>query len=148
MSKKLMIAAAILLGLFVLEASSGGVPMQVGLKSVLPSVETAAEMAVDLGGPRMDKPVIVVMTEWCPYCRNLEKFLQQQNIPYVRADVEKDKKAADYFIKYAGGIGKGVPRTLVGPYLVGGYSPKLILKAYEKLGESPKPSGNAVGVAA
>ncbi len=36
----------------------------------------------------------IYVTSWCPYCKEAIKFLQDNHVPYVAYDVEKDKQAA------------------------------------------------------
>jgi glutaredoxin len=38
--------------------------------------------------------VEIYVTSWCPYCVQAIKFLQNNRIPYVAYDIEKDSKAA------------------------------------------------------
>ena len=72
------------------------------------------------------KKVDIFITSWCPYCRKLETFLQQNKIDYTRHDVEKDPVSADEFKRLGG---QGVPLTRVGKKLVRGYDPGEILAA-------------------
>ncbi len=38
--------------------------------------------------------VEIYITSWCPYCAQAIKFLQDNRIPYVAYDIEKDSEAA------------------------------------------------------
>ena len=83
----------------------------------------------ELGSKTSKKPVVVFMTTWCPACQAAEKFLKQNNIEYVKADVEKDRTAYKNFQKITGGKGSGVPVILIGREVMIGYDPQAILNA-------------------
>lgn len=68
----------------------------------------------------------IFVTSWCPYCQKLERYLQTRNIPYVRYDVEKNKKANETYRQLGGG---GVPLTRVGSKVIAGYQPEEIMRA-------------------
>lgn len=68
----------------------------------------------------------IFITSWCPYCRKLETFLKQNQIPYTRYDVEADEKGAEIF-KQIGGT--GVPVTRVGNIVIRGCDPERIVAA-------------------
>jgi len=84
--------------------------------------------------PQVDKSVEIFVTGWCGYCRKLEGFLKEGNITYKKYDIEKSAVGRDKY-KKLGGTGN-VPMTRVGPYLIRGFDPRLIMVALEKLNES------------
>jgi len=55
--------------------------------------------------------VEVFLTDWCPYCRKLETFLQENDVPYARLNVEEDPEAGREFQRLGGG---GIPLTRIG----------------------------------
>ena len=74
--------------------------------------------------------VEVFVTSWCPYCRQLEALLKQNNVPYTRYDVEKDVKGAEIFEKLGG---TAVPVARVGKEVIHGYDPDRTLAAIKAL---------------
>lgn len=86
------------------------------------SPENAREIFLKLGGEAERPVVIAFVTDWCPYCKALERWLSEHGVYYVRANIEKDRTAAAAFRKLTGGQ-SGVPRTLIGTRLVEGFAP-------------------------
>ena len=72
------------------------------------------------------KKVDIFVTSWCHYCRNLETFLNQNQIEYSRHDVEADAEAGEEFTRLGG---EGVPLARVGDQIIHGYDPQGILAA-------------------
>ena len=56
------------------------------------------------------KPIVVVMADWCGYCKAARKFMRENNIAYVEINFDKLPKAQKEKIVKAGGI----PQTTVG----------------------------------
>lgn len=71
------------------------------------------------------KKVTIYVTEWCPYCRKLEAFLEKEKIKYIRKDIEKDSEAAR---QYRSLSGTGVPLVTIGKTVLKGFSPARILE--------------------
>ncbi len=46
--------------------------------------------------------LVVYSTEWCPDCKRLEKYLDEQNLSYRKIDIDADADAADYLQKQTG----------------------------------------------
>ena len=42
---------------------------------------------------RASARVVLYATEWCGYCKQIRRFLDQKGIPYQAVDIEKDAKA-------------------------------------------------------
>ncbi len=71
------------------------------------------------------KNVEIFVTSWCGYCKKLEKFLKDRNIPYTRYDIETNPQAAEVYQSMGG---TGVPVTRIGSTIVYGYDPDRILE--------------------
>lgn len=71
------------------------------------------------------KSVEVFVTSWCQYCKKLVAFLDSNDIPYTKYDIEKDQNAHKTF-KELGGA--GVPLTKIGSKIINGYNPDAILR--------------------
>ncbi len=72
------------------------------------------------------RKVEIYVTSWCPYCRNLEKFLRERKIPYSRYDVEREA----YGKKFYASVGRGaVPIIKVGKTTIRGFKPQEVLNA-------------------
>lgn len=70
-----------------------------------------------------DKALVLLTTQWCPYCTILRQSLQQSNIPFRELDVETSKEGR--FAFRASGA-RGIPVTLIGQqYVSGGLAPQL-----------------------
>jgi len=70
-------------------------------------------------------PVEIFVTDWCPYCRQLEAFLRERDVAYVRYDIERDERAAMEHRKLSDG---GIPVTRIGSQVVLGFRPDVISK--------------------
>jgi glutaredoxin len=70
--------------------------------------------------------VEVFVTDWCPYCRRLEAYLQENDVEYVRLDIEKNGDALREHQRLGGG--GGIPVTRVGSQVVWGFRPDVIGK--------------------
>ena len=70
-----------------------------------------------------DKALVLLTTQWCPYCTILRQSLQQSNIPFRELDVETSKEGR--FAFHASGA-RSIPVTLIGQqYVSGGLAPQL-----------------------
>ena len=70
-----------------------------------------------------DKALVLLTTQWCPYCTILRQSLQQSNIPFREPDVETSQEGR--FAFRASGA-RGIPVTLIGQqYVSGGLAPQL-----------------------
>lgn len=63
--------------------------------------------------------VTVYLTDWCPYCKATEAFLNSRKIPYRRQNIEKDPAAQR---EYAALGGRGIPVVKIGSTVIYGYS--------------------------
>ena len=75
--------------------------------------------------------VEVFVTDWCPYCQRLEAFLQENEIAYLRKNIER---SMEYSLEHARlGLGGGIPVTRIGgETVVSGFQPDLIAQAIEQ----------------
>lgn len=69
--------------------------------------------------------VEILVASWCVHCRDLEKFLQNQNIGYLRLDIEKDKEGRKRYQQLGGG---GVPMVIIGNSVLKGFDKEAILE--------------------
>ena len=79
---------------------------------------------------RARKRIQVFVTDYCPYCRNLEAYLNERKIPYTRYNIESDPKAQIAFREIGG---KGVPITQIGETVIPGFDQEAIENAIKKL---------------
>ena len=68
---------------------------------------------------RNHPPVEIFVTEWCPHCKRLERFLQSNNIEFTKYDVERDPVGQS---KLSAIGGRGVPVVTVGDEVVMGFN--------------------------
>ncbi|MBN1130407.1 MAG: glutaredoxin family protein [Chitinispirillaceae bacterium] len=78
--------------------------------------------------PMKLKRVRIYVTEWCGYCRKLEKLLELNKIDFVACDVEKTESCKTEYAFYGQGY-TGVPLSVIGNTVVRGYNPEEIKKA-------------------
>ncbi len=78
-----------------------------------------------VSGQTTPKNVEIFVTSWCGYCKKLEKFLMDRNIPYTKYDIESNARAAEAYQSMGG---TGVPVTRIGSDIVYGYDPDRILE--------------------
>ncbi len=71
------------------------------------------------------KTVEVFVTSWCGYCKKLERFFNDRDIPYTSYDIETNARAAEAYQSMGG---TGVPVTRIGSDIVYGYDPDRILE--------------------
>ena len=71
--------------------------------------------------------VEIYITAWCPYCAQAIKFLQDNGIPYVAYDIEKDSGAARRRERLS--PRRGVPFAIINGKQVYGFSEQLYSEA-------------------
>lgn len=54
-------------------------------------------------------PVIIYSTEWCAYCKHVEGYLTDKNVPWVTKDIEHDAAAYKEVEGKMGGPVRSVP---------------------------------------
>ena len=71
--------------------------------------------------------VEIYITAWCPYCAQAIKFLQDNGIPYVAYDIEKDSEAAKRRDRLF--PRQGVPAAVINGKKIYGFSEQTYSKA-------------------
>lgn len=72
------------------------------------------------------KDVVVYTTDYCPYCRQAERFLTQHNVPFTNVDVTNDTGLREKLVELSGGR-KTVPQIFIGGAPIGGFSDMMAL---------------------
>ncbi|WP_321864614.1 glutaredoxin family protein [Pseudomonas paraveronii] len=75
---------------------------------------------------RASARVVLYSTEWCGYCKQIRRFLDQKGIPYQAFDIDKDAAARKAYEALGGG---GIPFVDVNGTLIRDYSPEAIMAA-------------------
>ncbi|KAF1032595.1 MAG: hypothetical protein GAK37_00405 [Pseudomonas sp.] len=75
---------------------------------------------------RANARVVLYATEWCGYCKQIRRFLDQKGIPYQALDIEKDADALKAYQALGGG---GIPFVDVNGTLIRDYNPQAIMAA-------------------
>ena len=70
--------------------------------------------------------VVLYSTEWCGYCKQIRRFLDQKGVPYQAFDIEKDAQARKAYEALGGG---GIPFVEVNGTLIRDYNPDAIMAA-------------------
>jgi len=99
--------------------------------AVFSSKAEQAHILKELSGYPDHDPFICFVTDWCPACKALEEKLTTEGVPYVRANIEKNKTAHDLYMRISNGGSMGIPVTLVQNTIIVGYRPGKIIKAIE-----------------
>lgn len=66
------------------------------------------------------KPVTVYTTDYCPYCRQAERFFTEKQVPFQSIDVTHDDAMRAKLVELSGQ--RTVPQIFIGERSVGGYS--------------------------
>ena len=78
------------------------------------------------GAKKKFPKVEVYVTDWCPYCQQLEAFLKHNGVPYVRKNIEERAQ----YRKERDKIGDGIPVTRIGTsQIVSGFQREVIARA-------------------
>jgi glutaredoxin 3 len=72
------------------------------------------------------KDVVVYSTDYCPYCRQAERFLTDKGVPFKSVDVTNDQAMRDQLVELSGGR-RTVPQIFIGGEAIGGYSDMIAL---------------------
>ncbi|HEX4204281.1 MAG TPA: mycoredoxin [Ktedonobacteraceae bacterium] len=67
----------------------------------------------DLETPQKEKITTMYVTSWCPYCRNVKRWLDSHGVPFVSINIEENEDAAQ-FVRSVNGGNQTVP-TVVFP---------------------------------
>jgi glutaredoxin len=97
--------------------------------------EAAAQAGIRPGAtapasaPAGGTAVVLYGTSWCPACRAAKKWLQNNRVPFVEKDIEKDRAAAAELMAKAQRAGistSGVPVLDVRGTLMQGFDPRRV----------------------
>ena len=72
------------------------------------------------------KDVVIYSTDYCPYCRQAERFLNEKGVPFTSIDVTSDEAMRDKLVEMSGGR-RTVPQIFIGGESIGGYSDMMAL---------------------
>ena len=72
------------------------------------------------------KSVTIYTTDYCPYCRRAEAFLEQQQIPFKQIDVTGNDKMREKLVEMSDGR-TTVPQIFVGEKPIGGFTDMMAL---------------------
>ena len=75
---------------------------------------------------RTSARVVLYSTEWCGYCKQIRRFLDQKAIPYQAFDIEKDAQARKAYEALGGG---GIPFVDVNGTLIRDFDPQAMLRS-------------------
>ncbi|MCU0089253.1 glutaredoxin family protein [Pseudomonas koreensis] len=75
---------------------------------------------------RANAKVVLYATDWCGYCKQTKRFLDQKGIPFKEFDIEKDAEARKAYEALGG---RGIPLIDVNGTLIRGFDPDEILAA-------------------
>ena len=71
------------------------------------------------------KDVVIYTTDYCPYCRQAERFLTDKGVPFKGVDVTNDQAMRDKLVEMSGR--RTVPQIFIGGEAIGGYSDMIAL---------------------
>jgi glutaredoxin len=84
--------------------------------------EYLRELAATPGhGRRIEAPVVMYATRWCPYCHRAREYFERHSVKYVEHDIEGSPEILAAFHELGG---RGVPLILVGDKRMEGFSPR------------------------
>ncbi|MGY2443464.1 glutaredoxin family protein [Pseudomonas sp. SDO52101_S400] len=75
---------------------------------------------------RANARVVLYTTDWCGYCKQTKRFLDQKGIAFKEFDIEKDAEARRAYEALGG---RGIPLIDVNGTLIRGFDPDEILAA-------------------
>lgn len=77
------------------------------------------------------KAVTVYTTDYCPYCRQAERFLHDKGVPFKQVDVTHDDAMRVKLVELTGQ--RTVPQIFIGEESIGGYSDMMKLHSTGEL---------------
>jgi glutaredoxin 3 len=84
------------------------------------------------------KDVVIYTTDYCPYCRQAERFLTDKGVPFKQIDVTGNDELRAQLVEMSGGR-RTVPQIFIGGEAIGGYSDMMALHQKGQL--DPKLAG-------
>lgn len=70
---------------------------------------------------KLQPPIDIYITEWCPYCKKAMAYLRSKNVAFNVYDVEKNPQAKRVKRKLAPGYA-GIPLTVINGSVLRGFS--------------------------
>ncbi len=77
------------------------------------------------------KDVVIYSTDYCPYCRQAERFLNDKGVPFKSVDVTNDDAMRAKLVEMSGQ--RTVPQIFIGGESIGGYSDMMKLHSKGEL---------------
>jgi glutaredoxin len=87
----------------------------------------AAAIMLDATSANAACPVLMFITDWCPYCSSLQAELTARGIGYQTCDIEDNEDCRNALINQTGSA--GVPVTFVCQYRIDGDDPDSVEEA-------------------
>ena len=81
----------------------------------------SGEEAVSELAQKLESPVIMFTTRWCPYCHQAREYFKRHSITYTEYDIEVSKENSAKFRALGG---TGVPLIIVGNKRMDGFTPR------------------------
>ena len=75
--------------------------------------------------------VKIYSTNWCPYCANIKRFLNEKNIEFDEINIETEGMSREDLEKITGG--RTVPQIVIDDTPIGGYENLIALDSEGKL---------------
>ena len=75
--------------------------------------------------------VKIYSTNWCPYCANTKRFLDEKGIEYEEINIETEGMSREDLEKITGG--RTVPQIVIDDTPIGGYKDLIALDSEGKL---------------
>ena len=72
------------------------------------------------------KDVVIYSTDYCPYCRQAERFLKDKGVDFKSVDVTHDDALREKLVEMSGGR-RTVPQIFIAGEAIGGYSDMIAL---------------------
>lgn len=64
--------------------------------------------------------IIIYVTQWCPYCKQLKAYLKDKNISYLERDIESSD---ENILALYNSIGsEGIPKIIIGDIAINGFN--------------------------
>ncbi|MBL8920825.1 MAG: glutaredoxin 3 [Myxococcaceae bacterium] len=72
------------------------------------------------------KDIVIYTTDYCPWCRQAERFFTEHQLPFENIDVTGKDELRTRLVELSGGR-KTVPQIFIGGTPIGGYSDLIAL---------------------
>lgn len=85
--------------------------------------DSDAETQPTKASAKRNQKVEIFVTDWCPYCRQLENFLKKKQVRFTRYDIEKNAKGKRIYEEIGG---TAIPVMRIGSKVLDGFDPEAI----------------------